>query len=394
MSNAQVSTSGALPGRVTAAYTARFGQRPSHWIRAPGRVNLIGEHTDYNQGFVLPMAIARAIWIVFAPGHAGRLVLRSLDFEAEVDLPLDGESHGGPAWAEYAKGITWAMRRAGLPVVGWQGVVAGDIPIGAGLSSSAAFELAAARAFALAADIPWDPIAMAQLAQTAEHEWVGVHCGIMDQLVCACGRAGHALLLDCRSLEIRPLPLPSGVAVAVLDTGTRRGLVNSAYNERRVQCEAAAAFFGRPALRDVSLAELQSAGSALDPVLQRRARHVISENERTQQAGGALARGDAAEFGRLMDASHASLAHDYEVSSEALDRMVEAARRHPGCYGARMTGAGFAGCAVALVDAAAEDFAAHVERDFHRVTGLTPSIFISQATDGVAGMPVEPEPAN
>ena len=386
--------SGGLPGRVAAAYTARFGQRPSHWIRAPGRVNLIGEHTDYNQGFVLPMAITRAVWVAFGPGRSDRLVLRSLDFEAEVDLPLDEDSHGEPAWAEYARGIAWAMRRAGLPVVGWQGVAAGDIPMGAGLSSSAAFELAAARAFALAAEIPWDPIAMARLAQAAEHEWVGVHCGIMDQLVCACGQAGHALLLDCRSLKLRALPLPSGAAVAVLDTGTRRGLVDSVYNERRLQCEAAAAFFGRPALRDVGVAELQSAGSALDPVLQRRARHVISENERTQQAGGALARGDAAEFGRLMDASHASLAHDYEVSSEALDRMVEAARRHPGCYGARMTGAGFGGCAVALVDAAAEDFTVRVAQDFRRVTGLTPSIFITQATDGVAGMPVEAEAAN
>jgi len=378
-----ISESGSVPRRLAEAFESRFQRRPTHWIRAPGRVNLIGEHTDYNQGFVLPMAIEPAIWIAVQPRLDRRLVLRSLDFGEEVELTLGDEAHGGPGWMEYVKGVAWVMRRAGLPLRGWQGIVSGDIPSGAGLSSSAALELAAARAFALSAEIPWDPVAMARLAQAAEHEWVGVHCGIMDQLISACGRAGHALLLDCRSLEMNPLPLPLGAAVAVLDTGTRRGLVGSVYNERRAQCEAAAAFFGRPALRDVTRADLESRGASLDPLLLRRARHVITENERTQQAGAALARGQAADFGQLMNASHASLAQDYEVSSEALDRMVEAARRHPACFGARMTGAGFGGCAVALVDARAGDFAAQVAREYHQATGLTPNVFLTAATDGV-----------
>ncbi len=393
MSGHLATSAEALRDKVVQAYTERFGRRPSYLIRAPGRVNLIGEHTDYNDGFVLPMAIHRAVWIATGPGLTGSMALRSLDFGAEVDVPLDPVSRGGPAWGEYAKGVAWAMRRAGLPVVGWQGVVGGDIPIGAGLSSSAAFELAVARAFAYAAGLPWDPTAMARLAQTAEHEWVGVHCGIMDQIACACARAGQALLLDCRSLEMRALPLPPGSAVAVLDTGTRRDLSTSAYNDRRTDCEVAASFFGRPALRDVSMADLKALGAALDPRLLRRARHVVSENERTQQAAAALARGDAAELGRLMDASHSSLAQDYQVSSEALDRMVEAARRHPGCYGARMTGAGFAGCVVALVDAEADDFAERVTQDFHGVTGLTPDIFVTPAMQGVTGEPVGSGPS-
>ncbi len=387
MSTHPASTAGGPPARAAAAFAHRFGQRPSHWVRAPARVNLIGEHTDYNDGFVLPMAIAPAVWIAFGQGHPDRLLLHSLEFEGQVDLPLAELLHGPPPWAEYARGIVWAMRRSGLPLVGWRGVVASDIPTGAGLSSSAAFELALARGFTQAAELPWDPQAMAHLARTAEVEWVGVHCGIMDQMVCACAQGGHALLLDCRSLEMQTLPLPPGAAVAVLDTGTRRGLVDSPYNERRGQCEAAARSLGRAALRDVSLAELEAHGPALEPVLLRRARHVVSENERTRQAARALADGDAVEFGRLMDASHASLAGDYEVSSEALDRIVEIARRHSGCYGARMTGAGFAGCAVALVDAAADDFAARVERDFRQATGLTATVFLTPATSGVELFP-------
>jgi len=261
--------------------------------------------------------------------------------------------------------------------------MAGDVPLGAGLSSSAALELAAARAFAWTASLPWDPAAMALLGQKAENQWVGVNCGIMDQMVIAAGRQDHALLLDCRSLAYELVPLPPTVAVVVLDTGTRRGLVDSAYNERRAQCEAAARHLGVKALRDVASAELAARSGELEATAARRARHVVSEIERTREAARAMAAGDAAAVGVLMDASHASLRDDFEVSSAALDAMVRQARSQAGCLGARMTGAGFGGCAVALVDArAATTFAAAVAPRYREETGSDPAVYVCQATDG------------
>ncbi len=239
-------------------FEQQFGQSPAAVIRAPGRVNLIGEHTDYNDGFVLPMAIDRAVWLALRPRQDRLVEVHSLDLEGMERFSLDGLQHGLAGWAEYLQGVAWALQESGLSLQGWEGVFAGDIPIGAGLSSSAALEMATARAFTAVSDIPWDAAAMARAGQRAENEWVGLNCGIMDQMISAGGQAGHALLIDCRSLETEAVPLPPDTAVVILDTSTRRGLVDSAYNERREQCEAAARFFGVPALRDVSLEQFQA----------------------------------------------------------------------------------------------------------------------------------------
>ncbi len=378
-----------LQAKVTQEFERRFGAPPTFVVRAPGRVNLIGEHTDYNDGFVLPMAIDRAVWIAMRPRPDRRVVCHSLDLDQTVPFSLDdiGEDvrNEGTGWAEYLKGVAWALQEAGYALRGWEGAMAGDVPIGAGLSSSAALEMATARVFAVTSGLPWDATTMARIGQRAENEWVGVNCGIMDQMISAAGVAGHALLIDCRSLETQAVPLPPGTAVVVLDTATRRGLVDSAYNERRAQCEAAARFFDVPALRDVSVAHFQAQADRLDDVTRRRARHVVTEDERTLQATEAMRRGDAAELGRLMDGSHASLRDDFEVSSDELDAMVACARRQQACHGARMTGAGFGGCAVALVRAdAAHDFAAAVAACYQAATSLMPHVYVCAATDGAA----------
>ncbi len=368
--------------RVTADFTQRFGSPPSATVRAPGRVNLIGEHTDYNDGFVLPMTIDRAIWIALRPRSDRMVAAHSLDFAETIQFSLDRlEKQTG--WMEYLKGVAWALQEAGHPLTGFDAVVAGDVPIGAGLSSSAAWELAAARAFSVTSGFAWNATQMALLGQRAENKWVGVNCGIMDQMISAAGQADHALLIDCRSLKTQAVPLPPVTVIVVLDTATRRGLVDSAYNERRAQCEAVAQFFGVKALRDVTLEQLNGKRDQLDRVAYRRARHVISENDRTLLAVDAMQHGEAIEFGQLMQLSHMSLRDDFEVSSSDLNIMVECAERQAGCYGARMTGAGFGGCAVALVrQDAAEAFSAGVTAEYHAATSLTPNIYICTATNG------------
>jgi len=368
---------------VVRAFEARFGEAPAFVARAPGRVNLIGEHTDYNDGFVLPMAIERAVWIALRPRADGRVSVHSLDFGETAEFALEPLERGGPAWSEYLKATAWALAQAGHALGGWEGVMASDVPIGAGLSSSAALELATARAFAAVSGIDWDAGAMARLAQLAENRWVGVNCGIMDQMISAAGEEGHAVLIDCRSLKTRAVPLPRGTVVVILDTATRRGLVDSAYNERRRQCEAAAAFFGVPALRDVATGAFEEAAGGLDAETARRARHVVTENARTLVAAEAMRAGNAAALGELMNASHASLRDDFEVSSDALDAVVEIARSRSGCYGARMTGAGFGGCAVALVDRIRRHaFVRDVAAEYERRTGLVPQIYVTGASAG------------
>jgi len=362
-----------------------YGQPAAVLVRAPGRVNLIGEHTDYNDGFVLPMAIDRAAWIALRPRDDGRVRLHSVDFDQTAEFSLDDIRHDDSGWLEYVKGMAHVLRVEGYPLRGWEGVIAGDVPIGAGLSSSAAVEMAVARAFAALAGRPWEPAAMAKAGRRVENEWIGVNSGIMDQLISAAGRAGHALLIDCRSLDTRPVPLPPGVAVVILDTMTRRGLVESAYNERRAQCEAAAAFFGVPALRDIDWATFQARAGDLDPVVARRARHVISENERTLAAAEALRQGEAAAMGRLMNAGHASLRDDFEVSRAEMDVMVELAQARPACFGARMTGGGFGGAAVALVEAdGVEAFVTAVSGAYQQATGLEPQVTVCAASDGAS----------
>lgn len=375
-----------LRTRVITAFEERFGSNAAFVARAPGRVNLIGEHTDYNDGFVMPMAIDRAVWIALRPRDDGRVSLRSLDFGESADFDIGTVARGRGGWAEYVRAVAWSLgTEHGAELHGWEGVVAGNVPLGAGLSSSAALELAVARAFAAAGEIAWDATAMARMAQRAENRWVGVNCGIMDQMISAAGQSAHALLIDCRSLSTRAVPLPPGTSVVILDTGTRRGLVDSAYNERRAQCEAAAAFFGVKALRDVDERTFASRAAELEPTMRRRARHVVTENARTLRAAAALERGDAAEVGWLMDESHRSLRDDFEVSREELDTIVTLARSQSGCHGARMTGAGFGGCAVALVDAnSAATIASEVSHRYRAAYGQAPSVYVTVAVDGAS----------
>lgn len=368
---------------IVAEFTARFQEQPRWVVRAPGRVNLIGEHTDYNDGFVLPLAIDRAVWLALRPRTDARVAVYSVDYDQAVEFSLEGLRHEKAGWIEYLKGTAWSLQDAGYRLLGWEGVLQGDVPLGAGLSSSAALEMATARALAAVGNLEWQPGKMAKLGQRAENKWVGVNCGIMDQLISAAGQANHALLIDCRSLETQPVPFPPGVAVVVLDTSTRRGLVDSAYNERRSQCEATAKFFGVKALRDVTMAQFEKVSGGLDDLTRRRALHVIGENDRTVRAAEAMRRGDAVELGRLMNESHRSLRDDYEVSSEALNAMVEAASEHEACYGARMTGAGFGGCAMALIRRdAADDFVAWTAAAYEQKTGHKPAVYVCQATNG------------
>jgi galactokinase len=369
--------------RVSEAFIERYGEPPALVVRAPGRVNLIGEHTDYNDGFVLPMAINRATFIALRPRDDQRVVVESLDFGNSADISLTDFTHQPPDWAEYMRGIAWALQGAGIPLRGWEGICAGDVPIGAGLSSSAALEMATARAFTELAGLPWDAAAMAKLGQKTENQWIGVNSGIMDQMISAAGEDGHALLIDCRSLETQSVPLPPGTRVVILDTATRRGLVGSAYNERREQCEAAARYFGVPALRDVSVEAFEARAAGLDDVTRRRARHVVTENARTLDAADAMRAGDAVRLGQLMNESHVSMRDDFEISRDEVNVMVACAQGHTAAYGARMTGGGFGGCCVALVKAEeAQAFALEVATCYRESTGLIPAIYVSEATAG------------
>ncbi len=369
-------------------FIERYGTTPTVIVRAPGRVNLIGEHTDYNEGFVMPMAIEYAIWIALRPRQDREVHVQALDFDTDIQLDLDNLSKAPTSPAEYIKGMAWALMDAGYTLSGWEGVMQGDIPIGAGLSSSAALELVIARAFAEVSDFEWNPNQMAILAQKAENEWVGVNCGIMDQMISANGKADHALLIDCRSLETRLAPLPPNTRIVVLDTMTRRELVDSLYNERRQQCETAAKLLGVRALRDVSSADLKANAKKLDATILKRATHIVSENERTLEALDAMLAGDAKRLGNLMYQSHMSLRDYFEVTKmphriDALDIMVQRARRHPACVGARMTGGGFGGCAVALVsDDAIDDFCQAVSAMYIEQTHITPQIYVCSAVNG------------
>jgi galactokinase len=378
-----------LQETVVQRFRTLFGQEPAFVVRAPGRVNLIGEHTDYNDGFVMPMAIERAVYIALRPRKDERVMITSLNFDTPFEFDLHAFTRADTMNPlEYVKGVAHYLQAQGHKLRGWEGVMAGDVPIGAGLSSSAALELATARAFSAVSKFAWDAPKMALLSQKAENDWVGVKCGIMDQMISATGKANHAVLIDCRTLETQALPLPPKTLVVILDTNTRRGLVESAYNERRAQCEEAARFFGVPALRDVTLADFQARSGGLAPLVAQRAKHVISENERVLAARTAMLAGDAKTLGALMIASHESLRDDFAVSSDALNRVVACALEHSACYGARMTGAGFGGCGVALVDEAhVESFLAHVEswyqaRMAEDASVLRPSVYVTRATDG------------
>jgi galactokinase len=367
------------------AFTQYFGDTPSFISRGPGRVNLIGEHTDYNEGFVFPLAIDRAAWIALHPRHDRRVVIRFLDFDQTVEFDLDNLTRIDTSPVEYIKGVAAVLQSVDYTLCGWEGVIKGDVPIGAGLSSSAALEMAVIRAFEAVSGFTWDAPVMAKLGQRVENEWLGLKTGIMDQMISAAGQAGHALLIDCRTLDFKPAPLPTGTVAVIMDTSTRRGLVHSKYNERREQCEIAAQHFGVTVLRDIGVEEFETRAHELDEIVRRRARHVITENARTLAAYDAMQAGDARILGALMDASHNSLRDDFEVSTDSLNTMVKIAQRHPACFGARMTGAGFGGCAVALVmENAASQFVEFVSTGYTQQTGQTPALYVCQASEGAS----------
>jgi len=375
------------PKILSQQFQSHFNAKPEIIVRAPGRVNLIGEHTDYNDGFVLPMAIDREVMIALRPREDDTVRLFSLDLETESDFELSSLTRGSD-WIEYPKGIAHELQKAGFKIKGFDAIMTGDVPRGAGLSSSAAVELAVARAFSVVSGFEWNAPVMAKLAQKAENEWVGVNCGIMDQMASAACKEGYALFLDCRSLEIQHAPLPKGVSVVILDTSTRRGLVDSAYNERRSQCEEAARWFGVKALRDVSVDEFErktKEEKGLNEVTMRRARHIVTENERVLEAIEVMRKGNVIRLGELFNASHDSLRDDFEVTNDALNIVVECAREQSSCYGARMTGAGFGGCAVALVkEEKAAEVVQAVSAAYKQRSGLEASIYVCKASEGAS----------
>lgn len=339
--------------RAISSYRERFGRDPEFIASAPGRVNLIGEHTDYNDGFVLPMGLPFATAIAASPrGDTSVEVVSEGYGVSRFDLAEPARSTLG--WGRYLHGMAAMLADgANIATPGFSGALATDIPTGASLSTSAALEMATGLLILAMNDTDLDRAQLARLGQRVENEIFDLPTGIMDQLASAAAIDGHASLIDCRDLSITPVPLPSGVSIVVMDTGTRRELVESHYADRQATCHDAARRLGIAALRD---ADMDMASTLTDdPTMFRRVRHVIGENQRTLDAAAAMRSGDAEALGRLMSASHASLSRDYEVSGPALDRIVEVAQDSPGCLGARMTGGGFAGCAVALVDASATD---------------------------------------
>jgi galactokinase len=379
--------------RLAGAFEARFGRAPAAVAAAPGRVNLIGEHLDYNEGHVLPVAIDRSVMVAFAPRPDGRARLYSLDFEQESAFDLE-DSQRDPAapWSDYVRGVAWALREAGHLVLGLDAALQGDVPIGAGLSSSAALEVGALGAFEAVSGLRLDRRDLALLGQRAENRFVGVACGIMDQMAAALSRAGHALLIDCRSLEYERVPLPlEGLRLVVADSGVRRALLDSQYNLRREECQRAAellaaAVADRPvtALRDVRPEDLAGHGDALPPNLLKRARHVVEEERRVLLSVDALRTGDVEAFGEMLNASHRSLRDDFEVSSPELDLLVELAWAQPGVLGSRLTGAGFGGCTVSLVRAeAVEAFREGVVARYCAQTGREGRMQVCRAAGGL-----------
>jgi galactokinase len=358
-------------------------------VRAPGRVNLIGEHTDYNDGFVLPAAVGLETWIAYVPSDDGRVTV-TLDRSGEtMSFDLDGIGPRRGAWIDYIAGTAWALAEASLGTVGWRGIVAATLPQEAGLSSSASLELAAAWGLSGTDPPATEPLTLARICQRAENEYVGVRCGLMDQFAVACGEPDRALLLDCRSLDYHAVPLPRDeLALVAINTGSARRLGTSAYNARRAECERAVRALARlrpevRALRDVAVEDLDWAEGVLDEVSFRRARHVVTENARVRATVGALAAGDFDALGRLFAESHVSLRDDYEVSSPELDLLVEIAARMPGVVAARMTGGGFGGCTVNLVRPdGLEQLREAVLGQYTSATGLTPTVFPLEAVAG------------
>ncbi len=376
-----------------AAFRLSYGEDAGEVVYAPGRVNLIGEHTDYNGGYVLPMAIDRGIFLAARRREDGRVRIRSAQFpgeEAGLDLAA-GVAAGEPAWSNYVRGVLAGFLARGNGLPGFDAMIYATLPVGGGVSSSAALEVAAATLCEQLSGRRLAPVAKALLCQEAEHAFAGTPCGIMDQFVVVLGRAGYLLLIDCQSQEARQVAMPGDeVAVLVINTMVKHALNDGSYRQRREDCAEAARLLGVAQLRGATPEQVAAAG--LEGRLERRARHVTTEDRRTLAAVAAVERGDWAELGRLMAASHASLRDDFEVSCAELDAVVAAAEalgRAGGVYGCRMTGGGFGGCCVALVQAdRAEEIATAIGAAYERKTGLVAVSFTTRPSDGPAVRPL------
>jgi galactokinase len=356
---------------------------------APGRVNLIGEHTDYNDGFVMPVAMDMYTWVAAAPREDTRVQVysKNVSEHAEMDLQdtnLQLQGH----WSAYVLGVAASLRLAGQEIRGANLLVEGKVPMGAGLSSSASVEVAAGYALLATSRLSVRPVELAKICQRAENEFAGARCGIMDQMMACCGRANYALMLDCRSLEFQLLPLFSDAQFVVSNSMVRHDHAASGYNARRADCETATRILsgGMPgvrALRDVTLMDLERFSQSQPEVVYRRARHVVSENARVIAARSALERGDPELFGRLMRESHRSLRDDYQVSCPEVDTLVELACEQDGVYGSRITGGGFGGSTISLVERGkVADFGRLLAQRYEQATGKKPDMYIVQASDG------------
>lgn len=381
--------------RITKLFSKTFGDAPAHIARAPGRVNLLGEHVDYNDGLVLPAAIDRATYIAFSPTDSPQTTLVAADLNQQASfssqtIPSKTQTASSPLpdWAHYPAGVMWALLEDNLAAPALNAVYASNVPRGSGLSSSASVEMAFMIAWQTLGDWTLPPMQRALLGQKAENQYVGVNCGIMDQFASACGVENNLLLLDCRSLEWKTIPLPADVAIVIADTTVRRKLTSGEYNKRRAACEEAMRLLQQDlldikSLRDVNLEDFNHLSWKLPDEVSKRARHVVEEIERSKQAQALLEAGNVNRFGELMNECHISLRDLYEVSCPELDIMVSVAQSLEGCYGARLTGAGFGGCTVNLVTREmADKFARSLANGYESETGLHPEIYITHASNG------------
>ncbi|MBW7982540.1 galactokinase [Enterobacillus tribolii] len=368
-------------------FTRYFGYAPALTVQAPGRVNLIGEHTDYNDGFVLPCAIDYQTVISCARRDDRKIRVLAADYDNQQDtFSLDAPIASNPdlMWSNYVRGVVKYLQTRDPNFGGADMVISGNVPQGAGLSSSASLEVVVGQALKTLYDLPLDGVALALNGQEAENKFVGCNCGIMDQLISALGEASHALLIDCRSLQTRSVSLPENVAVVIINSNVKRGLVDSEYNTRRKQCEEAARFFEVKALRDVTMAQFLARNPGLDDTAARRARHIISENDRTVAAADALAAGDLRLMGQLMEQSHISMRDDFEITVKPIDTLVDIVKGVIGERGGvRMTGGGFGGCIVALMPAdLVDEVRSVVAREYPAQTGLKETFYVCQASQG------------
>ena len=367
-----------------------YHTRPSIF-RAPGRVNLIGEHTDYNDGFVMPAAIGFYTWIAASARPDRTLHVRSSEFRETIDLSLD--SLAGPPrkhWSDFVRGVAAVLASRGVHLSGADLIIQGQVPMGAGLSSSASLEVAAGLALLATSQAEVPQLELVKMCQRAEHEYVGTRCGIMDQFIAVFASSGHALMIDCRSLDYQSLSIPDDARLVICNSMVKHELASGEYNRRRAQCESGVKVFRKSsptvqALRDVTMSDLANHETELTEVVYRRCRHVISENQRVLDAAEALHASDLGRFGHLMYESHRSLQHDYEVSCEELDLLVEIAASCEGVYGSRMTGGGFGGCTITLVSApAVEAFQQKVTQAYKAKTGIAPDLYVCSAAQGAA----------